>query len=391
VPRKGKRKQNTDTPGVWEAKKVGRRVFRWLDPRTGSLKEKDCARQGCTNPTKRKAWRKKKSEALRQLRQDLEHGVASTESATPSAAVERYLGTLQHPRTRVSRRLALSTFAEWCAAEGIRDIADLGRVKLMEYRDQFMRQTDRQLSTKNQWLTVLGGFLRWARKRGLAPALHLDAIKDGTEKVPEAEKAIVFLQPREVRAVLEAGLDYDKKQMGPRETAPFLLTLLLTGCRFAEVAELPWSEVDLEAARVRLESGRVKTRRSRDVTMRESPSLLDLLRAMRERDPDGTHVFDWPSSSWSGVRCVLESMAGVHFEARTLRRTCSTVLVNATAMHGDASAWKASKRSGHSVSMLEDRYGGLMDVPEDAKTIESALGIWDLAKSIVEQVRRAGQ
>ena len=58
-----------------------------------------------------------------------------------------------------------------------------------------------------------------------------------------------------------------------------------------------------------------------------------------------------------------------------LRRTVATFLVNAPGIYAGAGAYKAAKRLGHSVTICERRYAGLVSIDRNAHTLEAAMGI----------------
>ena len=60
-------------------------------------------------------------------------------------------------------------------------------------------------------------------------------------------------------------------------------------------------------------------------------------------------------------------------------------MTNSPAIYGAASAWASAKRLGHSVTVAERAYAGVLrDLPADARTLEAAAGIEDLAQAIVD-------
>ena len=67
--------------------------------------------------------------------------------------------------------------------------------------------------------------------------------------------------------------------------------------------------------------------------------------------------------------------------------TCAPVLVNAPGVFGAASAFRESRQLGHSVTIAERHYAGLLrGVPSSAKTIEVAMQVEELAEQVVAQV-----
>ena len=220
--------------------------------------------------------------------------------------------------------------------------------------------------------------------------LTLEGIADTCERVPQPVEEIEFLTPAQIREVLTAARAQDLARR--RKTAPLVLGLLLSGCRLRELANLPWREVEDDG--IRIEVARVKTRRGRVVGFAESPMLRRLIEAQRtpESKPDD---LVWPGVVWSwdlAVRRMVQEFGAPPFTAHTLRRTCGTLLTCAPGIFGGASAFMSAKRLGHSVEIAERLYAGtLRDLPADAKTLEAAAGITDLAESICSDAEGGGE
>jgi integrase len=112
--------------------------------------------------------------------------------------------------------------------------------------------------------------------------------------------------------------------------AALLKLLLLTGARRDEIARLRWSEIDLEAALVRLPGERTKNGRPHDIPL--SPQALAILKARPRQDGRdfvlGTNGHGFVD--FSGARADLDQrLDGAIAERWTLhdlRRTLSTRL-----------------------------------------------------------------
>lgn len=371
----------------------GGHVARWLDPITGKSREQSLDRLGLTSDATRREWARRKAEQLAQLRQQVALGAVQLQREAPAAVVSTYLATFDNAGTKDNKRIVLDELVDWLTERGIRSMPDLTGPLVMAWRDHLLAPRRAHApSTRNRWLVASAIFLRWARKRGHLPLVTLEAIKDGTERVPEPIEEIEFLRPPAIRKLLEAALAHDASPTDYRRpAAPFALALLLSGMRFAEAAQLSWHEVNVEGSgEIKLAASRTKTKRARIIAMAETPFLLRLLKALRDCAEEGAQrVWDWPSqSSWATVcKRLHEAYGAPRFTSHLLRRTCGTVLTNAPGIYGGASAWHSAKRLGHSVEQAERDYAGqLPGLPADARTLEAAAGCEDLCECIVRQV-----
>lgn len=370
----------------------GRHVARWVDPVTGKATQTSLDRLGLTTQTARAAWCAKKAEALAALRAAVAIGGTGTERAELADVAEGYLAAVAHDRTRRSKALPLRAMARWLADAGVTLAADVtGPLVMRHWRD---RVTDpaspRQPSTQCRWLSVGATFLRWLRRRGYCPALTAEAIDVAAEPVRVPRHAPDVLTVAEVRDLLTAAMRYAADDRRRRDVAPLMLALLLTGARWRELGELTWGEVLPDS--IRLAAHRTKIRRARSLEFDVAPTLATLFEALREAagDPAPTDRV-WPGAAayWPASVRVLVARYGVRpFTANTLRRTAGTVLTCAAGIFGGSSAYLSARRLGHSVTIAERVYVGLLrGLPPTAKTIEAALGVEDLAAAIIAKVR----
>jgi integrase len=96
--------------------------------------------------------------------------------------------------------------------------------------------------------------------------------------------------------------------------------MALTGCRRAEIADLKWGEVDLEAALISLPGSRVKNKRSHLVPL--APAAVAILKA---RPPVSDKVFPG-AITWSRAKAKLDKQTGFEmpFVIEDTRRSFST-------------------------------------------------------------------
>jgi integrase len=366
----------------------GRHVARWRDPIGGASRQEGLDKLGLTSDAARRAWAVEKAQQLATLRRAVSLGTVAVARRTPAEAMSDYLDGVAHAGTRASKRVAVQEFVDWLAASGVRSLADVSGPRLMAWRDALLKPGSggRMVSTRNRYQAAVRAFLRWCSKRGLVPLLGADAIRHGCEHVAEPPREIEFLRPPEVRRVLLAAIEHDARPGVPRKVARMVLLLLLSGMRIAEAVDLDWSEVDLDAGEIRLPATRTKAKRARTVSFKEAPTLGLLFSKMRQEGVSARgRVFpDLNGATWQAaqMRMVARHKAP-QFTAHTLRRTCGTVLTCSAGIYGGASAFMSCKRLGHSVAIAEAHYAGhLTDLPPEARCIEDALGVRDIAEAI---------
>lgn len=203
--------------------------------------------------------------------------------------------------------------------------------------------------------------------------------------------------------------------------APFVLCVLLTGMRFSEALGLRWASVDLhavdpdgrEVGEIRLKASETKTGHARTIGLDVSPQLLALLATLKLRVGKAAYVFGgaepWAASRADAARRrlvgavpasarkaepkrkraarVIDYGAPKSFTWQVLRSTCATYQCNAPALWGAAAAFVSAKRLGHSITVSEKHYAGLFAVSREARTLEAAMQIEDLAAEIVARAQ----
>jgi integrase len=169
----------------------------------------------------------------------------------------------------------------------------------------------------NRCLTVIKTMFTWARERDIVAVSPAQDVKKPTKEQSRER----VLSSEELRAVLLAA-----DQMG----GPFgaLVKLLcLTGARRDEVAEMPWSEIDLEARIWSLPAERVKTDNAHQI------ALSDLAIATLKTLPRlGKYVLvydgDTPASDFSKKKRKLDALLPEEMRAtwtlHDLRRTMAS-------------------------------------------------------------------
>lgn len=378
---------STKHPGVkFVQYDSGRMVVRWRDPLSGKSVQRECQRLGLTNADARRRWALEKVAELRKARALQALGPGTAEPVTVKESQGDYLGGFSNPRTTVSKKPPLASVAEFLGDAGVRVVQDIEPRHLAAWANHVRRPANpHAVGTRNLHLLIVGAWLRWARGLGQLPRCTPEDIKSVLRRQKAPSEPVAVLRPAEVRALLRAAVAHDEHE--PVQVAPLVLLLLGSGMRYREGAELVWSEVDAEARAVRLQASRVKTKASRVVDLGVSPSVLELLGAVRLRGAGGGRVFRLTrrEAETARGRMVKKYGAPAGWTWHMLRRTCGSALVCAGLL-GPGSAFLAAKRLGHGLAVSERHYlGALTDLAPGA-SIEAALGVETEAKAIVRAV-----
>jgi integrase len=406
-------------------------LARWTDPRSGRARELSLSSLGLSTEEARRDWAIRKSRSLDSERAALKAGDAPTvPDVGLRAAVDDYLArSAEHLRPLTVRgyKHSLERFATWAAKAGISVINELRPEHLSGFKASLLRArkqrvirsgrrgehgpSDKQYSavSLNTYFRALKVFLNAERRLGRTPRVDRDAISDRLRSERTERPRPRFLRPPQVRKLLEAALRHDRATFRltraekdgnlpvgstPRfpPVAPFVLTCLLGGFRLSEALVLRWQNFDAEAGEIILPASAVKTKQERSVDLRVSPSLTLLFTALRLRST-GPYILGGKEPLSADFAKAARERLVQTFEApafgwQDLRRTCSTVLCNAQGIYQAAAPFLAAKRCGHSVVISEKHYAGLLrDLPREARTIEAALGIEDLAAEIVREAQ----
>lgn len=429
------RKKGPKHPGVVllrpdESRRIWWRA-RYRDPDTGKIK-KETLPARLTNAEARAGWAQNRSKELAKRRMELEAGAARRTGASLQDAIDKYFDahTALRPRTVEIYRRATQALTTWCAGPGqVRNCDDITRAKLMEFRTHLETrpkrvaapnerpgtfvESDERLSpvSANQDIRAVRTVLGYVRELDLLPRLSRDDLTIALKKVPTEHSGIDFFTKPQCREILLAAIRHDEQKFKrtmeehkrrrpigttPRYApiAPFVLFVLLTGLRIGEALGLMWSMVDLDAldehgrpcGELAIPPSLTKTRRGRSVLLDVSPAAQQLLRKIRPQDASGLVFNRTKGEAKRGMERLLKYGAPAHFTWHVLRATCGTFLTNAPGIYGGASAYQSAKRLGHSVAIAEKHYLGLVrGIPRDAHTLEAAMGIEDLAATIIDR------
>jgi len=400
------------------------------------------------SPETRRDWAVDKSKELARRKMDLAAGAPRATGATVKDVLQRYYDDHLRlgKRTKATYRSATDKLEAWCELAAVRTADDLTHERLRKFAVTLAdegRQVPargkgqrgkrkatgkpRSANTVNRELRSVRTVLGYVRSLKLLPKMSSDDLKDALKKLKATRKRIVFLKPVDCQRLLEAALAHDEavfkatrdEHAGLREKgttakfvpiAAFVAFVLLTGMRVGEALSLEWKEVDIDApdlqgravGEIYLDENKVKTGHARTVALEVSPFLRRLLVELRKRRGKGKPAYsEWTQPVFDLNYDVVDTeakrlrddySAPKQFTYQVLRSTCSSFLTNAPGIFGAASAYRSAKQLGHSITVAEKHYLGLMPgIPLDAKTLESAMGIESLVEKVMGRLLGEGK
>jgi integrase len=256
--------------------------------------------------------------------------------------------------------------------------------------------------------------LQWRSEERL-PNIDRETVCRCLKSLPTPRETPAYLSPADCRKLLGACLRHDSetfaitreehdglKPVGstPRHEpiAPFVMFLLLTGCRLGEALNLQWSDIDLDAldsegrkvGEIRLQATATKTKQYRVIGLEVCPSLRTLLAALRLKSGHRAFVFGGktalPRTRVEAARKrLLKEYGAPKFSWQNLRQTTGTFLTNAPGIFGAASVFMSARQLGHSVAVAEKHYLGVIrGIPREARTLEHAMQIEELAQKVIQ-------
>jgi integrase len=438
-----KRRTRTEHSGVKIVRRVrnGRESWfaRYRDPDRDN-KERDLVLDPLAIPTReaRRVWAIRKAKALAARRMELSLGAPTVTETPIDQGIADYLTTNAirlRPRTLSTYKEAIETFRTWLGYNAVYNVEQITKGKLAEFRSFLTmqkktvtfsgsyrgerRKTDKAKSpySINRDLHSVKALVNHWRSRELLPSLDKDGISDALKNVPTAKEAPAYLSPSDCRKLLEAAIRHDNevftitrdehdglKPLGstPRyePITPFVLFLLLTGCRLGEGLNLRWTDIDLDAldaegrkvGEIRLQATQTKTRQYRTIGLEVCPSLRTLLASMKLKTGANAYVFGGKTPrSKDSVESARKRLLGVYgaprFSWQNLRQTTGTFLTNAPGIFGSASVFMSARQLGHSVTVAEKHYLGVVrGIPREARTLEKAMQVEDLVRKKVEGI-----
>ncbi len=385
---------------------------RFIDPDEGKTVRKTLDRT-LTTKADREDYCVKLSERLGARRLELEHGAVRATGTPLETAEKRFYASLVKKRERTAEtyREGTDRFLRWAKENRVRTCDDLTRGRVIAFREWLLAE-DVAAATFNKRLRGVKRMLAYLIDADLCPKLdHADLKRIKQEDAPTELRE--FLTPAKVRKLLEAcerhdaatyALTREEKAEGKTEGSTpryqpisgFALFVLLTGCRLNEAVGLDWADVDLDAldhsgkatGQFQIRAAASKTRKPRTVSLSVSPALRRLIAAQKLRTGGRLKVWDvTEDGAIKGMRRLRKTYgAPANFTWQSCRRTTSTFLVNSPGIFGSASAYMAAKQLGHSVTVMERSYSGLVHGIPALRNLESVMGIKEHAARIVKQV-----
>lgn len=417
----GQRRTRSPHSGVVLIKPRGDRAAwraRYEDPDTGKLTFVRIDPVAVRTAEARRQWAIALSKRIAKRSMDLEAGAHRATGTPLSAAVERFFddNPRLRPRTVEIYRLATDKLLTFAKQAGIRTADDLSAPHLLAFRAELARAPKRAAekggkrgaskdarevrkpAAVNVDLRSVRTVLGYLRRLGLLPHVGLDDLSDGLKALSLEHERGSLLRTNELRALLGAALAHDADTfeatrsehagLGPKGStpryqpiAPMVATAILTGMRAGELVSLEWTQVDLESREIHL-SAATKTKRARTIDLEVSPALVALLERVRPTPPRGLVFGFTPDGMKASAKRLVKYGAPREWSWQTLRRTCGTFLTCAPGIFGAASAYRSARQLGHSVTIAERHYVGVVKVPKEARTLEGAMEIGESLSSI---------
>jgi integrase len=405
----------------------GRAAWRatWLDPDTGKRVwvRLDPDKEGKNKET-RERWAIRLYRELRDRRIDIEAGSPRSEAVPIAEAIERFYSAHPDLRGGTVRTYEVGTrrFEAWAKRAQVTTTADLTRRNLMKFRESVVNAPKRTAKfggdrgqyantgerraprTVNRELREVKRVLGYLRKCDLLARVTRDDLLDAFDSTPVAHERREHFSPKELQGVLEAAQRHDAAnpdRVRPVDPiAPFVAFVLLTGMRLSEVLDLEWGDVKLDAldhsgktvGEIHVRASATKTRKARTVDLAVSTALRKLLAAQRLRTGGQGQVFSVTEGTAKNAkrRLLDEYGAPKGFTWQTLRVTCGTFLVNAPGIYGSAAVFMESRQLGHSVTVAERDYVGLIrGIDPRLRTLEDAMQIKNQVAAIVKAAGRS--
>lgn len=373
-----------------------------------------------------------KSKDIARRKAELEAGAVRMKNVPIEEGIERFFE--DNPQLAATTaelyRSAAAKFLTWCEARRLDTLDELTRGALMAFRGELLRQPAqesvsgkgrggreegsraRSEHTVNWELRSVARILNYLRSAQLVARLSGEDIGEGLATLRAASHTIDFFRTAEITSLLEAALEHDLQTFQAtraehagfaekgqtrryKPIAPAVFAAIATGMRLGELARLTWEDVDLsalgedgsEVGEIHIRASQSKTKRGRTIDLGVSPALRRVLIAMREVSgcvpSDAVFGITYDEAESAGKRLSSRFGAPPGSPWQKCRRTCGTYLTNAPGIFGAASAYRSARQLGHSVVVAERNYVGVVrGIPRDARTIEAAMGVEDLAAAI---------
>jgi integrase len=345
-------------------------VARYRDPDTGRMRDSLILGADAKNKHTRAAFAVKLSKKIRQRKDEIKAGARPHIEAAMSIedALKRYFEAHDlNAKALEVYRAAADDLQGWCDDHGVRNVRDLNKARLFEFRtwlkampkrvpksggkrgEYVTSHGARSPHSANKALRALSAILNVLRAADVV-RLHSDEIKDALKRFKAETERRSFLTARAIRELLSETREDPMNAL--------VRCMILTGLRLEEAILIEWRDVEPDVLRIRAAVG--KGGKMRDIDLEVAPSAFPT-----KRGEDNERVFPFTEGEVRG----LYERTKVKWTPHKLRRTYCTFF---TCTFGP---WPASKSAGHGVAVLEKNYAGLVKVPEGCKTLEQAMGL----------------
>jgi len=311
--------QKTEFQGLTIARnRHGRMFARWRDPQTGTVKSETFLSHGFTTRAQARGWLK---ELSRKVLAGKAAGAIVNLNHTKETWVRIEADYLKHfagehgaLSAKLLERDHLRHWRTFATTQGLRHGSDLSEVNLSAFRSSL--DASHKASYRNRIMGAVRAFLGWCSDLKYVVLTRGD-LKTFLKpfKVPTGVARV--LDAGEIKRLLRAVVEHDSKQhyagrssttayLTPKDKrdaatgavkfeplGPFVMLLLLTGCRVGEALALKPQDVDAERGRLKVWGS--KTAKMREVvTDKTSPALWALLRALKLRAGKGAYLLgEW--------------------------------------------------------------------------------------------------
>ena len=398
-------------PGVWILRPSGRHGFRikWIDPDSGKARRSTLPAkcQGATKAAEkaREAAAIRKSNEVHRRRGQLEGG-AQVRSETPLAEAEQIFWTHLRDKGKAERTfetyaIGVAAFMDWAAKHRIRTTDDVTRGVLSDF-DDHLSALGGAASTHNKNQRAIKRMVRVWILKDLCARITFDDLKRIEPKEVVLDRR-EWLTPSQCQNMLDAALRHDDDTDAPgTPIAPFVMYSLLGGARVSEMLGLDWSHVDMDALDINGETvGAItvtrsvsKTKREREISFRETPSLRRLFAAMQLRSGKSSGLV-WEYSRMAVKRSrgrMSAEFGSPAFTFQQLRITSDCYLNCSPGIYGTTAAFMAAQRLGHSVAISEKFYASAVrGIKPEHRTLEAVLGIEKQCDQIINAAASHGR
>jgi integrase len=344
------------------------------------------------------------SKTLQRRRDEIAAGALPARGVLYATAVEMYLAARPRMSPR-SRRLYELHYSErigaWLKRADVRTLDDIKRStllalrehietrgKLLGWKERAESKELRRETTVNSDFKRLRALFGYFLERELLPKVRLEDLKLAFKPLAIVSEPIEFLKAPAIRQLLEAIIAHDRDPANYDPLGPYVMILLLTGMRPAAASELDWPSIDLDSNLVTPRGASAANKRLGMIDLTVAPMLRALLEATPKERRTGRVLPPMYGTQHLADRLRENFDLPEGFQWRKLRRTCGTFLTNSPGLFAGASAYRSAKWLGHSVTIAEKHYLGIVRVSPEAKTLEAAMGVEDLLAKIVEAEKR---